>query len=196
MLQIRCGKDYQVNSYEDKVSLLLLVSLTWVIVEWEMTTKACQTWRRLSHAVSDRNGSVDPWTRYYPLEHVVNIYNLTGRNVSLKDLEESKLVFDLALWAENTFGPLLVTAYSELYKHVPAVDERVVESIGGIDDMAFWASVRLVISLFLSLSLTHTNIKNRASGNESRTGLRKDHPVIHLHEDDETLTKHRIWEIL
>ena len=55
-------------------------------------------------------GGVDPWTRYYPLEHVVNIYNLTGRNVSLKDLEESKLVFDLALWAENTFGPLLVTA--------------------------------------------------------------------------------------
>ena len=106
------------------------------------------------------NGGVDPWKRYYPLEHVVNIYNLTGRNVSLKDLEESKLVFDLALWAENTFGPLLVTAYSELYKHAPAVDERVIESIGGIDDMAFWASVRvslLLIGLFRSLLSTNTH---------------------------------------
>eukprot|EP00939_MAST-03C_sp_MAST-3C-sp1_P004356 g4356.t1 len=85
-------------------------------------------------------GGVKPFERYYPLEDVVNIYNLTGHQVKLGDLEESRVIFDLALWAENTFGALLVHAYSELYKKAPAVSERVIEMEAGLDDMAFWAT--------------------------------------------------------
>lgn len=86
-------------------------------------------------------GDVNPWERYFPLKHVVGIYGVLNETVDLSDLEESRVIFDLGLWAENTFGSLLSHAYSELYAHVPVVAERVIEMpVGGLDDMAFWAS--------------------------------------------------------
>ena len=63
-----------------------------------------------------------------------------GLNASLFDLEKSGVVFDLALWAENTFGPLLLNIYSELFAHVRVVAERVIDMPAGLDDMAYWAS--------------------------------------------------------
>ena len=56
-------------------------------------------------------------------------------------LYECKALFDLGLWAEKTFGSLLFVLYSDVLKNTPFVSERVLNlPIGGVDDMAVWAS--------------------------------------------------------
>lgn len=61
--------------------------------------------------------------------------------VSAEELRYSQVLFDLGLWAEKNFGKLIYDYYTEHMQHIPLVEERVIDMpIGGIDDMAVWAS--------------------------------------------------------
>lgn len=55
---------------------------------------------------------IRPWKRYWPIEDIVKIYQVSGNNnVNAGNVSGCKILFDLALWAEMTFGPLLFTVY-------------------------------------------------------------------------------------
>lgn len=89
----------------------------------------------------DESG-VKPWARYYPVDDIVNIYHEAGfPNVTKASISNCRALFDLGLWAEKAFGGVLFLVYSEYFKQVPLVAERVLDApIGGIDDMAVWAT--------------------------------------------------------
>ena len=90
---------------------------------------------------------IHPWKREYPIDAILEIYHGAGfPNVTRQSLTNCRLLFDLGLWAEKTFGKLLFPLFAEegLLKNFPAapmVAERCLDlPIGGIDDMAVWAS--------------------------------------------------------
>eukprot|EP00966_Prymnesium_polylepis_P024290 559346-Prymnesium_polylepis.1 len=56
-------------------------------------------------------GALDPWGRYFPIDHLVNIFHETPKNatanftdVTHASLAECEPLFDLGLWALKTFG--------------------------------------------------------------------------------------------
>jgi hypothetical protein len=89
---------------------------------------------------------IHPWQRYFPLEDIVEIYKLYNNtqfpagfpDVTLASLKECKELFDLGAWAEITFGPEVFNFYA---RSVPFLGARYLDlPIGGVDDMAVWAS--------------------------------------------------------
>ena len=81
-----------------------------------------------------------PWKRYYPLQHIVNIYHADNfPAVTLADMQKCKLLFDLGLWAEKNFGGLLFLLTTEVLWKVPFAAERLLDfPVSGIDDMAIY----------------------------------------------------------
>jgi len=90
-----------------------------------------------------QESQIKPWSRYFPIDHLVKIYAEYNMSfVAASKLKESQLLFDLGLWAEKTFGGVLYDYYTEHMKHLPLVEERVVDMpIGGIDDMAVYSGM-------------------------------------------------------
>ncbi len=71
---------------------------------------------------------IKPWQRVYPVADVVNIYHEAGwANVTLASISNCRVLFDLGLWAEKAFGGVLFLLYSEYYKQVPLVAERLLD---------------------------------------------------------------------
>jgi hypothetical protein len=93
-----------------------------------------------SHVLDE--GRIDPWARFFPLEHLVQIYARTPKNatanytdVGLPALAVCRVIFDLGLWALQTFGPLLYRLYNELLP-LPFVTEHLFDApLSGVDDM-------------------------------------------------------------
>eukprot|EP00041_Stephanoeca_diplocostata_P027879 m.777859 g.777859 ORF g.777859 m.777859 type:complete len:523 (+) comp23269_c0_seq13:58-1626(+) len=85
---------------------------------------------------------IKPWDRYFPIEDIVRIYKVSGNdNVTEESMSACRLLFDLGLWAEMTFGPLLFPLYAQGLNKVPLVQERYLDlPIGGLDDMSVWAN--------------------------------------------------------
>ena len=68
-------------------------------------------------------------------------------------LQQSKVLFDLGLWAEKTFGSLLLHYYTEVSTQTPLTQERVVDMpIGGAKPLS--AGLR-TFSFLIELALRH-----------------------------------------
>lgn len=114
--------------------------------------------------------SVKAWTRYFPVNDIIDIYRRTPKNstanftdVTLASLQECEVVFDLGLWALKTFGPLLFESWNRIKYHLPAVAELLLEQpLSGIDDMASltvfeWGKCRKH-ALLLSTKWVHSGL--------------------------------------
>jgi hypothetical protein len=96
-------------------------------------------------------GNISAWTRKFPLEELVEIYHMTPKNgvfahnstnftdVTLASLVECKGLFDIGLWALQTFGTLLYPFYNDgpMAQHkLPYIQENLLEApLVGLDDM-------------------------------------------------------------
>ena len=91
--------------------------------------------------------SIAPWQREFPIDDIVEIYKLTPKmspnatgnfsDVTAASIAECKAVFDLGLWALQTFGAELYPLWNEILYHVPLVTESLFETVAsGVDDMA------------------------------------------------------------
>jgi hypothetical protein len=94
--------------------------------------------------------NISAWSRRFPLEHMVNIYHMTPKDgvfrptstnfsdVTLASLAECQGLFDLGLWALQSFGPLLYRLYNDGPLHqLPFITDHLFEApLVGIDDMA------------------------------------------------------------
>ena len=94
--------------------------------------------------------NISAWRRQFPLEHMVAVYHQTPKDgvfapnatnftdVTLESLLECKALFDLGLWALQSFGPLLYRLYNDGPLHqLPLVAETLFEApLAGVDDMA------------------------------------------------------------
>jgi hypothetical protein len=97
--------------------------------------------------------NISPWDRFFPVEDLVNIYHMlpeknygpgTGNftNVTLKSLANCKIVFDLGLWATQSFGALLFPLQARKMYHLPFVAEHVFDQpLSGLEDMAAMTSL-------------------------------------------------------
>ena len=86
--------------------------------------------------------AIAPWRRDFPVDDIVAIYHVAGfPNVTRASIADCRLLFDLGLWAEKSFGWLLFHLYAEELQHVPMAAESALDLlVGGIDDMAVWAA--------------------------------------------------------
>jgi len=86
---------------------------------------------------------IKPWKRYFPLEDLVHVYHMTPTmkdptknftDVTLRSLENCKLLFDLGLWAEAVLGQTVFTLYTTRIKRLPIIAESVLDTpVGGLD---------------------------------------------------------------
>jgi hypothetical protein len=85
--------------------------------------------------------NISAWRRTFPLQHLVNIYHRTPKNgiftpdatnftdVTYTSMLECDGLFDLGLWALQTFGPLLYTLYNDgPLHHLPYVTEHLFDA--------------------------------------------------------------------
>jgi len=92
--------------------------------------------------------NLNAWDRFFPVDHLVNIYHETPKNatanftdVTRLSLQECKPLFDLGLWALKTFGALLYPIYNHHLHHLPFITEKLFDNhISGIDDMAAYTT--------------------------------------------------------
>ena len=91
---------------------------------------------------STDESAIAPWRRDFPVDDIVAIYHAAGfPNVTRASIADCRLLFDLGLWAEKSFGWLLFNLYAEELQHVPMAAESALDLlVGGIDDMAVWAA--------------------------------------------------------
>ena len=68
--------------------------------------------------------AIAPWRRDFPVDDIVAIYHAAGfPNVTRASIADCRLLFDLGLWAEKSFGWLLFHMYAEELQHVPMAAE-------------------------------------------------------------------------
>ena len=93
---------------------------------------------------------ISAWGRVFPLADVVQIYHATPKDgifrpnstnftdVTLASLSNCRLLFDLGLWAMQSFGALLYSLYNDgPAHHLPMIQEALFEApLAGVDDMA------------------------------------------------------------
>ena len=93
-------------------------------------------------------GGIHPWKRDFPLDDAVAIYREYAGfpQVTRQSLANCRVLFDLGLWAEKSFGAMLFPVVAEMgaipaFPPAPMVAERALElPLGGVDDAAVWAS--------------------------------------------------------